>query len=165
MPDLCVRLGLVPAQPEQLGRGEPWQRPVAGQLDQPLEPDPLLDLGALGGRSLVVPEDRGPQDGAVLAEHDEAVHLARQADLALGQARQAGLRGAPPILGVLLGPAGPGRRELVLLARGREQLSLRRDGDCLDAGRADIEADQGPNHAAVSLSERGISGLVFMPRP
>ncbi len=54
-----VGLGLVAAEPEELRRGEPRERPVAGQGDQPLEPDALLDLGALGGRALVVPEDRG----------------------------------------------------------------------------------------------------------
>ena len=56
--DAVVALGLVRAQPEQLRRGEAGERAVAGQLDQPLEPDPLLDLGALGGGALVVPEDR-----------------------------------------------------------------------------------------------------------
>ena len=129
--DLRVRLGLVPAQPEQLRSGEPRQSTVSGQLDQPVEPDPFLDLGALGGRALVVPQDRGPQDGAVVAEHDEAVHLSREADRALRQPCQARLGGAPPVLGILLGPAGPGRRERVLLARGREQYAVWRDCDPL----------------------------------
>ena len=75
VPDARVHIGLVTAQPEELRRGESGERAVAGQLDQPLEPDPGLDLGALGGGPLVVPEDRGPQHALLGVEHDEAVHL------------------------------------------------------------------------------------------
>ncbi len=81
-------VGLVPAQPQQLRCGEPGQRAVAGQRDQPLEPDRALDLGALGGRALVVPEDRRAQHGAGGVERDEPVHLTRQPDAG----RRAGLR-------------------------------------------------------------------------
>ena len=56
--DARVDIGLVRAQPQQLRGGEARQRAVARQRDQPLEADPLLDLGALGRRALVVPEDR-----------------------------------------------------------------------------------------------------------
>ena len=41
-----------------------------------LEPDRVLDLGALGLRSLVVPQDRRADDVVVVVERDEAVHLA-----------------------------------------------------------------------------------------
>ena len=44
---------------------KPVERAVAGQRDEPLEPDALLDLGALGRRALVVPEDRRAQDASV----------------------------------------------------------------------------------------------------
>ena len=64
VPDARVGRGLVLAQPEQLGGGEARQRAVSGQRDQALEPDALLDLGALGGRALVVPEDRRAQHAA-----------------------------------------------------------------------------------------------------
>ena len=53
---------------------------LPGQGDQPVEPDPLLDLGALGPRALVVPEDRGPDHAIRRVEGDEAVHLAREPD-------------------------------------------------------------------------------------
>ena len=43
-------------------------------------PDPPLDLLALGGGALVVPEDRGPDHPVALVEGDEPVHLAREAD-------------------------------------------------------------------------------------
>ena len=56
--DARVVVRLVLAQPQQLRRGEAGQRAVAGQLDEPVEADALLDLRALGGGALVVPEDR-----------------------------------------------------------------------------------------------------------
>ena len=72
------------------GRREAGQRSVAGQLDQAREPDALLDLGALGRRPLVVPEDRRPQHPLVRVEGDEAVHLAGEADAGdLGHASSA----------------------------------------------------------------------------
>ena len=59
--DAPVDLGLVLGQPQQLGRGEPGQRAVAGQLHEALEADAPLDLLALRLRAPVVPQDRGPQ--------------------------------------------------------------------------------------------------------
>ena len=59
---------------------KPGERPVAGERDQPLEADALLDLGALGPGALVVPEDRGAEHAVALVEADEPVHLAREAD-------------------------------------------------------------------------------------
>ena len=73
-------LGLVVAQPQQLGRREAGEGAVSGQRDQPLDAQALLDLFALGRRALVVPEDRGPQHAALLVLHDEPVHLAGVAD-------------------------------------------------------------------------------------
>ncbi len=140
--DPGVRLGLVPAEPEQFRGGEAGERAVAGQFDQPFEPDPRLDLCALGRRSLVVPEDRGPQDAIVGAEHDEAVHLTGQPDRPLGQTREAGHGRVPPILGVLLGVAGLRRRQLVALLGGGQHLPVVRDRNGLDAARADVEADE-----------------------
>ncbi len=81
--DARVDLGLVPAQPQELRRREAGQGAVAGERDEALEPDALLDLGALGRGALVVPEDRRTQDLASLVEADETVHLARQADPAV----------------------------------------------------------------------------------
>ena len=59
--DLRVDLRLVAAQPQELRRGEARQRAVARQRDQPLETERLLDLRALGGGALVVPQDRRAQ--------------------------------------------------------------------------------------------------------
>ncbi len=72
-------LGLVAAHPGELRRREPGQRVVAGDRDEPRLADRLADLVALGGRALVVPQDRRAQDLAGGVEQDEAVHLAREA--------------------------------------------------------------------------------------
>ena len=143
-----VRLGLVPAKPQELRRREARQRPVAGQRDQPVEADEPFDLCALRSRALVVPEDRRADDTVVGIQRDQAVHLARQADRPVRQPRQAGLRGAPPVVGILLGPARLGRRERVRLLGARDQFAVGGDRDALDAGRADVEPDQCPAPAA-----------------
>ena len=145
--DPAVDVRLVPAEPEELRRGEARERAVARQLDQPVEPDALLDLGALRARALVVPEDRRPQHFEAAVERDEAVHLARQPDRPLGEPREHGLRRAPPVGGILLGPPGSRRRERVLLLRDREDVAARRHRHALDAGRADVDPDQDVLHA------------------
>jgi len=111
--DAPVDLGLVLGQPQQLGRGEPGQRSVAGQLHEPIEADALLDLLTLRLRAPVVPQDRGAQRTASRVERDEPVHLAREPDAGgvggvelLEDLR----RPAPPVLGILLAPAGTRRR-------------------------------------------------------
>ena len=73
-------LGLVRANPGQLGRREPGQRVVAGDLDEALRADGRADRVALGGRALVVPQDRRPQDLARGVEQHEPVHLPGEPD-------------------------------------------------------------------------------------
>ena len=80
VPGTRPHVRLVAPHPQQLRRGEPGQRAVAGQLDQTLEADPLLDLGALGRGAAVVPEDRRPQHALVAVEQDEPVHLPGEAE-------------------------------------------------------------------------------------
>src|SRR5688572_20126058 len=96
------------SQPEQLRRGEARQRTVPGQRDEAFETDALLDLGALGLGPLVVPEDRGPEDVPPVVEADESVHLTGETDLQRldPQRVERLLRGAPPVLRILLRPAG-----------------------------------------------------------
>ena len=64
-------------------------------------PTRSLDLGALGRRALVVPEDGRPQDALVLVERHQAVHLAREADARDLVATERGdrrLAARPPVL-------------------------------------------------------------------
>src|SRR5581483_1121629 len=49
----------------------------------------------------------------------------------------------PPVLRILLRPAGPRRGERVALLRHGQHGAVTVDGDALDAGRADVEAYQG----------------------
>ena len=108
-------------------------------------PDALLDLGALLPGALVVPEDRRAQDAVGVVERDEAVHLAGEADARDAVAAELGERRlgrAPPVLRVLLGPPGLRRRQRVGLLGAREHLAVRGDPQRLDAGRADVEADE-----------------------
>ena len=125
--DPRVDLGLVAAQPEQLRRGEAGQRAVAGERDQPLEPDALLDLRALGSGALVVPEDRRPQH-AVRRRRGRRARASgrrgRSRPVAAERAR-ARLGRAPPVLGILLRPAGLRRRERVLSSARRDDLARR----------------------------------------
>ena len=90
-----------------------------------VEADPLLDLVALRSGALVVPEDRRPHDPVLRVERHEAVHLPREADpddRPPPELRERGLARAPPVLRVLLGPAGPRRRERVGALRARDHL-------------------------------------------
>ena len=115
-----------------------------------LEPDPLLDLLALGAGALVVPEDRRPQHLLVGVERDEPVHLPRQADagdLVRAQRLERLLRRRPPLLRVLLGPARLRRREAVLDLGAPDDLAVLGDGERLQPGGADVEPDRDA-HAA-----------------
>jgi hypothetical protein len=110
------RLEARAAHPHQLGCGEAGQGAIAGQPDQPLGADGLLDLIAFVRRALIVPENGRAQDAVVAVERHETVHLAAQPDpgrLAgrVAQAREDVLGGPPPVLGVAFGPAGSRGRE------------------------------------------------------
>jgi hypothetical protein len=142
--DPGVVLRLVLAQPQQLGRREAGQRAVAGQLDEPVEADAFLDLGAFLAGALVVPEDRRP-DGAVGGvERDQPVHLPREPDPgdAVGQPFERLLGGLPPVIGVLLRPPGTRCRERVRHLPALENLAVLRDGDDFYRGRADVDPDR-----------------------
>ena len=113
--------------------------------------------GALGPGALVVPEDRRAEHAILCVEADETVHLAGEADSvdvdAEGSERS--LARLQPVVGVLLGPARLRGGERIRLLRGRDDLTLRGDRDRLDAGRPDVQADEGfhsPPSAAYTSS-------------
>jgi hypothetical protein len=110
-------LGLVVADPEELGEGEVGERGVTGELDEALEADLFGEPVTLGLRALVGPDEGRAEDFAGRVEHDAAVHLAGEADgFDLGAGDSGGgydsgdglASGAPPVVGVLLGPADVG---------------------------------------------------------
>ena len=105
-----------------------------------------LDLAALGAGALVVPEDRRAQHAVIGVEHDQAVHLPGEPDAlrrAGGRAQpvQHALGRPPPVLRILLGPAGPGRRELVSGLRARDHAPVGVEGESLDAAGADVQPE------------------------
>ena len=137
-------LGLVRAQPEQLRRREPGQRAVAGQRDQPLEADPPLDLRALGGRALVVPEDRGRRTRSAASSTTSPCIWPEKPDRPSGSRARHACAARHQSSGILLRPARLRRRErVVLLGASRAARRPREIATRLDAGRADVKADQG----------------------
>ena len=124
---------------------KPGERPVAGQPTAAARPS----RSSISAHSAAVrwsfQRIAGRRTRSSLVEDDEPVHLAGEADrrdLGDTQLSQRRLGCAPPVLGILLGPAGRGRRERVVLLRAREHLALGRERERLDAGRADVEADE-----------------------
>src|SRR5215203_1557704 len=145
MGDARVLLGLVPANPQQLGRREAGQRTVAGELDQAVQPYEGLDLLAFGAGALVVPQDRGADHRIGGVERHQSVHLPREPDsrhLTVHEPVERYLRCAPPVLRVLLGPARVRHREPIAGFAPREHLAVLADGDRLDGARPDVEPDR-----------------------
>ena len=136
---LGVHIRLVIAHPQDLRKGEAGQGGIGGDGDQLFLADLLVDLVALLGGTLVAPDDGGTQDFVVLIQHDQAVHLAGNAQgdhvilahAGLGQHRlNGGHSSVPPILGFLLSPAvmglvhgifhsGRGHRHAILVKQHR----------------------------------------------
>ena len=79
-PDLGVGVGLVLAHPQQLGRGEAFQRRVGGARDDFGQPDLAFDGLALRPGALVAPENGRPDRLVALVEERRAVHLAGEPD-------------------------------------------------------------------------------------
>ena len=125
--DAPVDVGLVAAQPEQLRGREARERPIAGERDESLEADALLDLCALGPGALVVPEDRRAEHAVLRVEADQTVHLAGEADSVDVDAEESerSLARPQPVVGVLLGPARLRGGERIRLLCGRDDLTLR----------------------------------------
>ncbi len=150
---------LVPADPQQLGRRESGQGRVGDHPDEGLAaPRLVLDLAALLGRALVVPEQGRADDRARLVEEHRAVHLPAQADA--GDVLRTDFPGGqhpadrldrrvPPEVGMLLRPAGPGVVAGILGGRRGEDRPPFVDGQRLGPGGADVDAE-GDAHGVIS---------------
>ena len=111
--------GLMLLDPEDLRRSESRQGIVAGNLDQIFATDARANLVAFIAATLIVPEDRGPEDLSFIVEQDESVHLAGQANRLDGFAGGTGERaddavqsGVPPLARILFGPKRVGREKV-----------------------------------------------------
>ncbi len=161
----AIHVRLVVAQPEQFRRREARERAVARQRGQPREPERRLDLAALGAGALVVPDDRRPQHAVIGVERDQAVHLTGEPDALRrtgggAQPREHGLRRPPPILRILLSPAGARRRQRIPGIRGRDDATVGIEGEPLDAAGADVQ----PEYAHGRCAERPLSLMRPGPR-
>ena len=76
----AVILCLMVADPEDLRGRKTCQCRIRRDLDEALAADALRDLLAFLARTLITPDDGRTDDCIVLVEHDEAVHLAREAN-------------------------------------------------------------------------------------
>ncbi len=81
--DMChprPRLRLVLAHPQKLGQREIRQRRIAGEPDQRIAPEKLLQFQALRLASLIAPDQRRPHHFIRGIEQNRAVHLPRESD-------------------------------------------------------------------------------------
>jgi hypothetical protein len=139
------------AQPQQLRRGEPGHRQIAGDR---AELPHVFEFGALDLAAAVVPQDRRAQHAALRIQHGGAVHLPAESDrldrgriqtLLHGDQHQPIHRlqcGLPPVFGILLGPAWPRPRDRQRLAGAGTQRAVAIEQHRLDRGGAEIDADE-----------------------
>ena len=125
---------LVLANPEELGQGEIGERGITGPVDDLAFADLRGEFGGFVGRALVAPDEGGRKNVACGVEKHGAMHLPGEADG--GDFRWRGGRlfqqlanglagGAPPVVGILFGPAGFWRSKRLGAQRCARQ-SLRR---------------------------------------
>ncbi len=130
--DAREHVRLVAAQPEQFRRRESRQRAVAGQRDQPLRarasPRSRGTPRRCAGRSRGSPAAaRGPRSRAPPARASDPESPMPCGRPGCGaQPREHRLGRPPPVLGILLGPAGAGRRQRIAGLRGCERRRPRR---------------------------------------
>ena len=131
-------------------------------------PDPPVDLGALGLRARVVPEQRRPDRRTVLVDEHRAVHLAGEAkghDLVPRRGgrelTQRGHRTLPPVFRLLLGPAGSRRQQGIAGVGAGDHAASGRQGHALGTAGADIDSDGDrlAVHGCTSLARCGRSTL------
>ena len=150
LPHVLPDVGLMRPDPQELGQREVRERWIRRQLQEPIAADRLVEPAAFGFGALIAPDDRGPQYGAVRIKQDGPVHLAGQADAGdraggdpAGRHDRGNrlVRRPPPVVGVLLGPAGARRtkRGVVPRLRPEEHAVVAQDQRARSAG-ADIDA-------------------------
>ena len=142
-------LRLVLLHPQELGGGEPGEGNVSGELGQLFLADHIVEVVHLLVGAAVVPEDRGADHPVVLVQNDQAVHLAAAAhtgylaDINIpGQLLQAVLHRRPPVLGVLLGPAGMREKQGIIPGNGAADLADAIHQQQLDGGCAQVNTDK-----------------------
>ena len=141
--------GLVLLHPQDLRRGEAREGDVRGQGREPVAADLIVEIIDLLLRAPVVPEDGGADDRVVFVEHDQAVHLAAAADAGHlrgvrpgEQLLHAAADARPPVLGLLLRPAGLREIERILPAHLADDGALFVHQRQLDGRGPEIDSDK-----------------------
>ncbi len=115
------------ADPVQFHEREICQCGIAGQLNQPLLADLDGQIVALLFSTNVAPDQSGTDNASPLIQHNRAVHLTGEANASDFFSFEVGTRdylanrdagGAPPVFGMLLGPADLRRSKGLMLLRG-----------------------------------------------
>ncbi len=161
--DLVENFGLVVADPEELGEGEVGEGRVGDEIDELGCADCFDEPVGLGLGALIAPDEGWAEDFAGFVEHDAAVHLAGEGEgfdglgvagveSGLEGAADGDLGGAPPVFGVLLGPAD------VLGVDGGVVGGVRGE----DASRAVDEEGAGSAGADVDSEKHGGGGSLFL---
>jgi hypothetical protein len=150
LPHVLPDVGLMRANPQELGQREIGERWIRRQAQEPVAADRLVEPAAFGFGALIAPDDRGPQYGIFRIEEHGSVHLSREADARDRPGGHAArrqhrtdrlLRRPPPVVRILLGPAGSRRTErgVVPRLRSEERAVLAHDQRARAAG-ADVDA-------------------------
>jgi hypothetical protein len=150
MPDTVPDLGLVRADPEQLGECEIRKRRIRRELENARPADRFVQPPAFLFGALIAPDEGRPEDAAVRVEQHGSVHLTGQSDArdrfrgdpTRGDGRSNRLlTGAPPVGRVLLGPGRARRCERrVIGGRRREERAAVVEDQRTRAAGADVDA-------------------------
>ena len=136
------------------------------KLEDARPSDRLVEPAAFGFGALIAPDDRGPQRLVVCVEQHGPVHLAGKADArdrvgtdaaVVHDAADRELAGAPPVVGILLGPGRTRRGERLMVGRcRRDDPAIVVDEHRARTARADVDAEDG-HVSAVGLVVRDVA--------
>ena len=139
---------LVFTHPEKLRRGEAREGDVGRQRRKLVLADNVIEVVDLFGRASVVPQNRQTDDVVLRVQRNKAVHLTACADTcylicikAVQQLRNAGHDRIPPILGLLLRPAGMREDQGILLRDSIQNRAVLRDKQQLAGGCPQVNTD------------------------
>ena len=166
-PRLGPHPGLVGRQPE----GRRTDRLLRDRRARPFEQvgscEPRPQLLHLGRGTSVVLLNRSSQRPPRPVQEDHAGHHPADADGRYVTAWELPAEGAdvrPPLLGILLGPAGSRRAELDIALRLRRDPPRRIDKDRLRRRRADVDAEKERHGRAAATCRSGGAVLVIRSR-
>ena len=141
-------LRLILLHPDQLGRGKAGKGDVGGILGQFILADHIVQIIHRVGSAAIVPQNGGANHPIVFVQGYQAVHLSAAADTdnaggvkALQQFPNAVHTGVPPIIGLLLAPAGLRKIQGIFPGYGIEDLAAAIHQQQLYSGSAQVNTN------------------------